>query len=438
MVSGSYRAPLSGGVYTLLIGSAMATYDTIGVNAPVTFKWTEAETPATPRPTESWERHVNSAGITNWEDHLRSQGIDPQSHHTQQNTEDQWYNPMLECKQGLAFNGDTAPAPQGKMRYMATPSYPSRTLGVFKCKWTIKRGEGPLLKLIFSTIDFECNGLNPKVKSWGTANHVQITDKGNVKTISCGKKQEEGYYTNSDEIDVEIQVNTAGFGKRGSRVQIIYQTVKAKGRPIIRQPNKKPSEVKTTPPGPVGGYTLAPPPPPVQGVNSNNIVPRQALSNLNAGTWDRSAIAPPPVQIHQNQQQNQPPGSVHFIPNNHNNGGFFPPPNTNQYVNYADYHTTTPLPGGNAKVLGTSTEASEITKGGLGIAIGGILVLLVIGGILLAVQKVKMKVEEWRRPKERSPVGTVPNVVTFVNELVDESNKKTISQEPLRSKTSQQ
>ena len=78
MVSGSYRAPLSGGVYTLLIGSAMATYDTIGVNVPVTFKWTEAETPATPRPTESWERHVNSAGITNWEDHLRSQGIDPQ------------------------------------------------------------------------------------------------------------------------------------------------------------------------------------------------------------------------------------------------------------------------------------------------------------------------------------------------------------------------
>lgn len=106
------------------------------------------------------------------------------------------------------------------MRYMATPSYPSRTLGVFKCKWTIKRldlphhgsfntrfrGEGPLLKLIFSTIDFECNGLNPKVKSWGTANHVQITDKGNVKTISCGKQQEEAYYTNSDEIDVEIQV----------------------------------------------------------------------------------------------------------------------------------------------------------------------------------------------------------------------------------------
>ena len=80
MVSGSYRTPLSplSGVYTLLIGSAMATYDSIGVNAPVTFKWTEAETPATPRPTESWERHVNSAGITNWDEHLRSQGIDPQ------------------------------------------------------------------------------------------------------------------------------------------------------------------------------------------------------------------------------------------------------------------------------------------------------------------------------------------------------------------------
>jgi len=77
MVSSSYRTPLNG-IYTLLIGSAMATYDSIGVNAPVTFKWTEAETPATPRPTESWERNVNSAGITNWEDHLRSQGIDPQ------------------------------------------------------------------------------------------------------------------------------------------------------------------------------------------------------------------------------------------------------------------------------------------------------------------------------------------------------------------------
>ncbi len=99
--------------------------------------------------------------------------------------------------------------------------------------------------------------------------------------------------------------------------------------------------------GPVGGYTIAPAP--VQEVNSNNGVPRQVLSNQNTGTWDRSAIASSPVQIHQNQQQNQPPGSVHFIAKNYNNGGFFPPPNTNQYVNYADYHTTTPLPGGNAK-----------------------------------------------------------------------------------------
>ena len=89
-------------------------------------------------------------------------------------------------------------------------------------------------------------------------------------------------------------------------------------------------------------------------------------------------------------------------------------------------------------VAATSTEASEITKGGLGIAIGGIIVLLVIGAVLLAIRKVKQKVEEWRRPKEHSPVGTVPNVVTFVNELVDESNKKTVSQEPLRSKTSEQ
>lgn len=77
MIFSSYRIQLKC-IYTLLLGSAMATYDSIGVNAPVTFKWTEVETPATPKPTEAWERHVNSAGITNWEDHLRSQGIDPQ------------------------------------------------------------------------------------------------------------------------------------------------------------------------------------------------------------------------------------------------------------------------------------------------------------------------------------------------------------------------
>ena len=42
-----------------------------------------------------------------------------QQHH-EQNKGEQWYNPMLECKEGHAFNGDTAPTPDKKMKYMVS------------------------------------------------------------------------------------------------------------------------------------------------------------------------------------------------------------------------------------------------------------------------------------------------------------------------------
>ena len=58
------------------------------------------------------------------------------------------------------------------------------------------------MKLTFAMIDFECNGLNPTVKSWGTANRIQISDRGNLKSIYCGKKTQQPYYTDSKEIQV--------------------------------------------------------------------------------------------------------------------------------------------------------------------------------------------------------------------------------------------
>ena len=60
------------------------------------------------------------------------------------------------------------------------------------------------MKLTFAMIDFECNGLNPTVKSWGTANLIQISDRGNLKSIYCGKKTQQPYYTDSKEIQVFI------------------------------------------------------------------------------------------------------------------------------------------------------------------------------------------------------------------------------------------
>ena len=60
-------------------------------------------------------------------------------------TKEEWYNPFLECKQGLAFNGDTAPLVGTKTKYLATPGWPTKTMGVFECKWTIKRD--PTVKL---------------------------------------------------------------------------------------------------------------------------------------------------------------------------------------------------------------------------------------------------------------------------------------------------
>ena len=64
------------------------------------------------------------------------------------------------------------------------------------------------IKLTFNVIEFQCNGLDPTVKSWGTANHVKIWDGKKSKTIDCGKKRQPPYYSTSDEIQVQLQVRT--------------------------------------------------------------------------------------------------------------------------------------------------------------------------------------------------------------------------------------
>ena len=46
------------------------------------------------------------------------------------------------------------------------------------------------VKLTFNVIEFECNGLNPTVKSWGTANHVKIWDGKKSKTIDCDRLEQ--------------------------------------------------------------------------------------------------------------------------------------------------------------------------------------------------------------------------------------------------------
>jgi hypothetical protein len=123
-------------------GSSLVGAPTTGSDG--TWKYTEAQsaTPATPT-TKDWHQFVNNKGITNWDDHLREQGIDPQANQASglnpDGTEkEQWYNPILECRDGL-FNEDTAPLVGTKTKYLATPGWPTRTMGVFDCKWTIKR-----------------------------------------------------------------------------------------------------------------------------------------------------------------------------------------------------------------------------------------------------------------------------------------------------------
>lgn len=378
------------------------------------WKYTETTLVAPTIKTEAWQKNVNSNGITNWDDHLRSQGIDPAEHQKSINEgteKNQWYNPMLECKQGHSFNGDTAPTPDMKMKYMATPSYPSRTMGVFKCKWTIQRGGAPLIKLVFSMIDFECNGLNPTVQSWGTANHIQITDRGNVKSIYCGKKAEPPFYTDSKEIQVEIQVNTAGFGKRGSRIQIIYQSVKARGVPRTSPKPRVIAQVPRTTQIP-GGYTLPTIGPQIQ--NERTLAPRQVQGSQNNYV--------PPNQVNPYHR----PGFNEVntqMPYHSNQGEHFPhefnPPADNT-VSPSNETETAP------------SHSTSMIKSTIGLAVGGVIVLIVVGTALFVARAMKKKISNWKRPA--SPESN--NVITFVNELVS-SNVKTVSEEPLNQNTLQ-
>ena len=164
---------------------------------------------------------------------------------------EQWYNPYLECQPKFgSANGDTAPLVGTQTKYMATPGWPTRTMGVFECKWEIKRDPTvKFIKLTFMTMDFDCNGLNPTVKSWGTANHVKIWDGKKVKTIDCGKPRNPPYYSTSDSIFVQIQINAAGYGEengyKGGKMRIMYQSVRQKGTPILKPKAKPTPPIKT-------------------------------------------------------------------------------------------------------------------------------------------------------------------------------------------------
>ena len=164
---------------------------------------------------------------------------------------EQWYNPYLECQPKFgSANGDTAPLVGTQTKYMATPGWPTRTMGVFECKWEIKRDPTvKFIKLTFMTMDFDCNGLNPTTKSWGTANHVKIWDGKKVKTIDCGKPRNPPYYSTSDSIFVQIQINAAGYGEengyKGGKMRIMYQSVRQKGTPILKPKAKPTPPIKT-------------------------------------------------------------------------------------------------------------------------------------------------------------------------------------------------
>ena len=107
-----------------------------------------------------------------------------------------------------------------------------------------------LIKLTFMTMDFDCNGLNPTVKSWGTANHVKIWDGTKTKTIDCGKPRVPPYYSTSDSIFVQIQINAAGYGEengyKGGKMRIMYQSVRQKGTPILKPKKPTPTQPMKT------------------------------------------------------------------------------------------------------------------------------------------------------------------------------------------------
>ena len=87
---------------------------------------------------------------------------------------------------------------------------------------------------------------------------------------------------------VEIQVNTAGFGKRGSRVQIIYQSVRARGTPRVKPP---PATQKISPTQAPQGYTMRPPA--LSGSKNQEIVRNQNVHQ----SQNVNYVAPQPTQM---------------------------------------------------------------------------------------------------------------------------------------------
>jgi hypothetical protein len=295
-------------------------------------------------------------------------------------------------------------------------------------------------------IDFECNGLNPTVRSWGTSNHIQITDKGQVKTIYCGKKQQTPYYSESKEVEVEIQVNTAGFGKRGSRAQIIYQSVKARGTPKPTRP--APIKIKPTPPKPtqpIGGFTLGPPRP--QGGQAMQMpMNKPQLKSINQNIPQHSVQIPqqPQQPMQTPQEPVQPyfpqgplgPYDQNMGPYDQNMGPYdqnIEPYDPNMFPSEFNPHLQYVIPQNATEKPADQAESESMVKSTIGLAIGGVIVLILVGGIMFLARSVKTKISNWKSPGAPPvPSDNTKNVVDFVNELVSSNNAKTISEEPLR------
>ena len=92
--------------------------------------------------------------------------------------------------------------------------------------------------------------------------------------------------------------------------------------------------------------------------------------------------------------------------------------------NYAD------APEEDENLEADTEKSSGMVKSTIGLAIGGILILLIIGLGLFAFRSIRQKIQRWKNGNNNQNT----NVVTFVNELVS-SNVKTVSEEPLNNAT---
>jgi len=440
----------------------MAQYPTQQQQQQQTWKYTQPAVPATTQSssTKDWQQFVNNQGITNWEEHLRSQGIDPQANqklglNPDGTTKEQWYNPYLECQPKFGnANGDIAPLVGTKTKYLATPGWPTRTMGVFECKWEIKREPSvKFIKLTFMTMDFDCNGLNPTTKSWGTANHVKIWDGNKVKTIDCGKPRNPPFYSTSDSIFVQLQINAAGYGVengyKGGKMRILYQSVRQKGTPILKQKAKPTPSIQTILPR-HQGRILNPQDPAILN-NPNHIQHPKNRGGLINPQHNNHLAQRNHQQQHQQHGQQRPQMTYHqpqvpqqilqqVVPQQSQPINL--PPNTiilNEHGQVVQLkqatggselfalgnngammglESTTELPIESTTTTNTSAPAKSSTKS-VSIAFGMIFMILLLILIWFAYKKIRAKMAQRPKVQKAPPQGAnAVDVVTFVNDLV--------------------